>query len=296
MHTIHLYGRVTITGTIRAITGLHIGGSPVALEIGALDLPVVRNPVNGQPYIPGSSLKGKMRSLSEKLSGAPQNRKIDTQGRVWMHVAGGDKRDYKNGDEYKRIGAEQYRKYWVNPVFGVPGEVDFKVSGPTRLVVRDVPLKPESLEAAKDNLDMPFTEIKWENALDRVTSAASPRQIERVPAGAVFGPMELVFNLYETSDVERLGHVLTALQLVQDDYLGGHGSRGSGKVAFEEITLSCKVAPEYSQGETRPLDSFGQVEQKEEPYNRLAHLTDEAKKKVVEWVKGQFTTAFNGAK
>lgn len=291
-HTvINLLGRVIITGKIRAVTGLHIGGSPAALEIGAVDLPVVRNPTNGQPYIPGSSLKGKMRSLSEKLSGAPQNYPIGRD--VSIHIAGGRKRDYRDDKEYARVGAEEYKKFWVNPVFGVPGEVGFEISGPTRLVVRDVPLDPKSLDAAKDNLDMPFTEIKWENALDRVTSAASPRQIERVPAGAVFTPMELVFNVYQAADLALFEHVLTALQLVQDDYLGGHGSRGSGKVAFEGVEITCKVGREYRQVGSRGLDSFGQVtRQKNEQPDQLTDLTDEAKKKVIEWVREQF----NGAK
>lgn len=287
---INLLGRVIITGKIKAVTGLHIGGSPAALEIGAVDLPVVRNSTNGQPYIPGSSLKGKMRSLSEKLSGAPQNYPIGKD--VSIHIAGGRKRDYRDEREYAKVGAEQYQKFWVNPVFGVPGEVGFEISGPTRLVVRDVPLDAKSLEAAKDNLDMPYTEIKWENALDRVTSAASPRQIERVPAGAVFTPMELVFNVYQADDLNLFEHVLTALQLVQDDYLGGHGSRGSGKVAFEGVSITCKVGQAYRQVGSSGLDSFGQLtrQENEEP-DQLARLSDEAKKKAVAWVREQFSGA-----
>lgn len=282
MSAINLYGRVIITGSARAVTGLHIGGSPVALEIGAVDLPVVRNPANGQPYIPGSSLKGKMRSLAEKLTGAPQNYPIGKG--VSIHIAGGRKRDYRDDKEYIRVGAQQYKEFWVNPIFGVPGEVEFEISGPTRLVVRDTPLDPESLEAAKDNLDMPFSEIKWENALDRVTSAASPRQIERVPAGAVFKPVELVFNVYRREDLDLFEHVLTALQLVQDDYLGGHGSRGSGKVAFEGLNLNCKIAPKYGEGQKQEVGD-------------LAGLSDQAKAAAVAWVKAQFGQAFkNGAK
>lgn len=286
MQTIHLFGRVIINGTIKAVTGLHIGGSPVALEIGSLDLPVVRNPTNDQPYIPGSSLKGKMRSLAEKWIGAPQNYPIGKG--VSIHIAGGRKRDYSGNDkeqlqEYVKTGSAQYKAFWVNPVFGVPGEVEFEITGPTRLVVRDVPLDPQSLAAAKDNLDMPFTEIKWENALDRVTSAASPRQIERVPAGAIFTPLELVFNVYQADDLNLFEHVLTSLQLVQDDYLGGHGSRGSGKVAFEGVTLTCKVAPQYGEGQKREL-------------GELAKLSDSAKADAVSWVKKQFATALkNGA-
>jgi CRISPR-associated protein Csm3 len=136
---------------------------------------------------------------------------------------------------------EQYDQYWVNPIFGVPGEVDFAIPAPNRLVVRDVPLDPESeKELLALKTDLPFTEVKWEAAIDRVTAAAKPRQIERVPAGAVFSPMELVFSLYLPEDVTLFDHVLTCLQLVEDDYLGGQGSRGSGKVAFRNLTVTCK--------------------------------------------------------
>jgi CRISPR-associated protein Csm3 len=131
-------------------------------------------------------------------------------------------------------------------VFGVPGEVGFEVSGPNRLIVRDVPLadgsRKDLLEA---KTDLPFTEVKWEAAIDRVTSAATPRQIERVPAGAVFGPMELVFSIYLKDDVTLLGHVLTALQLVEDDYLGGQGSRGSGKVVFRALNVELRQGESY---------------------------------------------------
>ncbi len=229
MTDVTLIGRILITGKIRAVTGLHIGGSPGALAIGNVDMPVIRDPVTGRPYIPGSSLKGKMRSLSEKVTGAPQNRSIGTDVRI--HVA---------------ENREQYDRYWVNPLFGVPGEVKFDVPAPTRLIVRDVPLDEKSAEkllAART--DMPYTEVKWEAAIDRVTSAATPRQLERVPADTVFAPMELVFNLYLPDDVALLEHLLTAMQLVEDDYLGGQGSRGSGKVRFEELVLTGKRGDAY---------------------------------------------------
>lgn len=259
MTQVQLFGRVIITGWVRALTGLHIGGSPGALAIGNVDMPVIRDAVTGRPYIPGSSLKGKMRSLAEKITGAPQNKSIGRD--VTIHVAGGNRRDYDRGEkgeeEYRRVGLEQYHKYWVNPLFGVPGEVGFDVPAPNRLIVRDVPLwdkeqtKLEGVEgkSAQDLLkiqtDLPFTEVKWEAAIDRVTSAAVPRQMERVPAGAVFAPMELVFSVYLPSDIELLGHLLTSLQLVEDDYLGGQGSRGSGKVVFEGLTLTCKRGDTY---------------------------------------------------
>lgn len=229
MSNVKLLGRIIVQGRIRTLTGLHIGGSPGALAIGNVDMPVIRDAVTGQPYIPGSSLKGKMRSLAEKVTGAPQNKSIGKD--VAIHVA---------------ENLEQYNQYWVNPVFGVPGEVKFEVPAPNRLIVRDVPLDGKSAEdLLKARTDLPYTEVKWEAAIDRVTSAATPRQIERVPAGAVFAPMELVFSVYLPNDVTLFSHLLMALQMVQDDYLGGQGSRGSGKVAFESLTLTCRRGDAY---------------------------------------------------
>ena len=256
MADIKLYGRIIITGTIEALSGLRIGGSTTNLEIGGVDLPVIRNGVNGQPYIPGSSLKGKMRSLAEKWTHAPQNQPIGTD--VKIHNA-------------KSV--QQYQEYWVNPVFGVPGNIGFDITGPTRLIVRDIPLDPASLENAP-NLDLPYSEVKWENAIDRVTSQASPRQIERVPAGAIFKDMELVFNFYHPDDPTLFGHVFTALQLVEDDYLGGHGSRGSGKVAFTNLQLIPKIGIDYQQGNIKQL-------------GKLSDLTDKDKKELSTWARQQ---------
>lgn len=222
---IKLYGRVILTGNILAKTGLHIGGSPSALAIGGLDLPVIRDTVTQAPYIPGSSLKGKMRSLWEKLNGVPQNFSIGRD--VAIHVC--EK-------------AAEYAHCPVCRIYGVPG--DKESSAPTRLLVRDVQLDPESLKDVRT--DMPFSEVKWEAAIDRVTSAATPRQIERVPAGARFKDMELVFNVFEPGDRKRFLDVLTAMQLIEDDYLGGQGSRGSGKVIFGDLQITCKSANDYN--------------------------------------------------
>jgi CRISPR-associated protein Csm3 len=257
MSDFKLLARVILTGRIRAVSGLHIGGSPGALAIGNVDLPVIREAIHGKPYIPGSSLKGKMRSLAEKLTGAPQNRNIGKD--VAMHVA-----------ETR----EEYDRFWVNPVFGVPGEIKFEIPAPTRLVVRDVPLDEASdKELREAKTDLPYTEVKWEAAIDRVTAAATPRQMERVPAGAVFAPMELVFNVFRREDLDLFGHVLTALKLVEDDYLGGQGSRGSGKVAFEELHLKVYCGPDYASAGERALGD-------------LAGLDDAARKGAITWLKG----------
>ncbi|CAG0994791.1 CRISPR system Cms endoribonuclease Csm3 [Anaerolineae bacterium] len=227
---VNLYGRVFIKAHIKAVTGLHIGGSSAGLEIGGLDKAVIRDPISKRPYIPGSSLRGKMRSQTEKVLGLRQNNRI---GQVTIHTC-------KTDVEYDANGGCP-----VCHVFGVPGEVD--ATGPTLLVVRDVPLTDDSAEKMKTaKTDLPFAELKTEVAIDRVTSAATPRTIERVPAGAEFGPAELVFSIYGAADYDRLKVVIDALQLVEDDYVGGSGSRGSGKVEFTNLEVFARARGDYS--------------------------------------------------
>jgi CRISPR-associated protein Csm3 len=228
---IKLYGRVFITAKIKALTGLHIGGSNTDLEIGGLDKAVIRNPLTKRPYIPGSSLRGKMRSQMEKLLGLPQNRPI---GQVTIHTC-------KTQAEFEKNGGCP-----VCTVFGVPAEMDYK--NHTRLVVRDAELTDDSAQALIDaRTDLLYGELKTEVAIDRVTSAATPRTLERVPAGAEFGPTELVFGIYQKADIARLKVVTDAMQLVEDDYLGGSGSRGSGKVKFQDLHLYVRNGDDYSQ-------------------------------------------------
>jgi len=125
---------------------------------------------------------------------------------------------------------------------------------PTRLIVRDVHLSPEwieEVERKKAKMDLPFTEVKWEAAIDRITSAAVPRQNERVPAGAVFAPFEFVYSLYDLNgtgcqnDIDWLQYVFKAMELLEDDYLGGYGSRGAGKVGFRGIKVVFKSHAYY---------------------------------------------------
>jgi len=224
--SIKLEGRIFIDFEIAAQTGLHIGGSDTGIEIGGVDKTVIRDPLSNRPYIPGSSLRGKMRSLLEKYRGLPQNQRI---GRGRIHSC-------------QRGERSEYRECDVCQIFGVPGEIEF--GAPTRLVVRDVPMTDNSARALQERTDLPYTETKTEVSIDRVTSAANPRQIERVPAGAVFGRARLVYSVYAGSgcdpraDIRRLGTVVEALQLLEDDYLGGQGSRGYGQVTLNGITLS----------------------------------------------------------
>mgnify|MGYP006285201795 CR=1 FL=1 len=251
MKDIELYGRVFISSHIKAKTGLHIGGSGGDLEIGGVDNEIIRNPLTNQPYIPGSSFKGKMRSLTEKRFGLPQNNPI---GQVRIHTC-------KNAGDYQSCD--------VCRIFGVPAEMDMEdMPTPTRLLVRDVSLTEASASRLESQTDL-YAEHKTEVAIDRVTSAANPRDLERVPAGAVFGPAELVFGLYTKSDIALLKSVLEALQLVEDDYLGGSGSRGSGKVVFEELEIYARSSEDYSQKPT-----FGTFHTVQEVLDKMDELQD----------------------
>lgn len=241
--TVTLYGRVFIECDVEARTGLHIGGAESSLSIGGVDNVVIRDPLSDRPYVPGSSLKGKMRAQMEKLHRRPQNRRI---GQVTIHTC-------DNAGDYATCD--------VCHIYGVPGEMDFSTS--TRLVVRDVQLAEDSVrELERLKTDLPFSEVKWEVAIDRVTSAATPRQMERVPAGAVFGPAEMVYSIYDAADLPRFERVIEGMQLLEDDYLGGSGSRGSGKVAFRNIRIYTRARGAYSEAR-----AFQQ-----EPFKDLAEL------------------------
>lgn len=261
---VNLYGRVFITGDIRTVTGLHIGGAAGALEVGGVDAPVIRDPLTNRPYVPGSSLRGKMRSLTEKKTGRVQNFRI---GRgVHVHICE-DPNDYNACP--------------VCPIFGVPG--DKPASNPTRLVVRDVFLSDASadkLQAAQT--DLPFSEVKWEATIDRVTSAAVPRQIERVPAGAEFAGFEMVYSIYHADDIARLITVVEAMQLLEDDYLGGLGSRGGGKIAFQNLGIYARSSEDYGEIVDWPLTKEQKVTTVAEV---LAH-----KEELLRWVRGTIAT------
>lgn len=149
-----------------------------------------------------------------------------------------------------------YENCDVCHVFGVPAEESQKKpykNAPTRLIVRDILLSDRSADELRAKpLDRPYTEVKTEVSIDRITSQANPRPVERVPAGAVFGPGEFVYTIYEADgladpsrDVDRLAVVFEGMSLLEHDYLGGMGSRGSGKVKFENIRLTLRAGPTY---------------------------------------------------
>ena len=244
MPSIQLQGKILLEGTIKALTGLHIGGNSETLDIGGIDNPVIRNPLNREPYIPGSSLRGKMRSLLDRHFNNP----LTNQGRVQVHQC----RDPK-----------AYAECSVCQVFGVTPQRLKQDTMPTRLIVRDTSLTKESRNNLTDaETDGEFTEAKWEVSIDRITSAANPRQNERVPAGANFGPVQLIYALYtrdtfSTSQIENelnfFDTILAGMELLEDDYLGGAGSRGSGQIAFEKLTMKFKSRKCYEDPNAAPI-------------------------------------------
>jgi CRISPR-associated protein Csm3 len=228
--------KILMCGEIEAITALHIGGNDAGLSIGGADKLVVRNAIDNTPYIPGSSLKGRMRSLLEKANCAGS--------------CNGFKVTISERDKEPKLGPCSCEDPDQEPcpvclVFGVAASTarKFKAgqpyAGAARLLVRDAALS--NGDVLKDpglRLDMPYTELKTEVSIDRLTSAANPRQFERVPAGARFA-FELVLNVFEGDKKDDfLKLIEQGLALVADDALGGQGSRGYGKVLIALKRLS----------------------------------------------------------
>ena len=247
MPSIQLHGKIFLKGTINALTGLHIGGNSGNLDIGGVDNPVIRDPITTQPYIPGSSLRGKMRGLLDRHL----NKSLDNQmSNVTIHMC-------KNPDKYKDCKVCQ--------VFGVAPQADLRgKTMPTRLIVRDVFLTETSRKKLEEaDTDTNFTEIKTEVAIDRITSEANSRPNERVPAGATFGPFQIVHSLYTlhgsdqnnriNDELDYFDTVLKGMALLEDDYLGGSGSRGSGQIVFEKLEMTFKPRKCYENADIAPI-------------------------------------------
>ena len=230
MEDLTLLGKVVVKGKIKAITGLHVGGTTTGLKVGGVDLGVITDPL-GKPYVPGSSLKGKMRSLMEKTEGKMPNKSMGENVKI-----------------HQCQNPEDYANCVVCRIWGLPGEKEFAT--PTRLIVRDAFLDEESLtEEMKKNIDLEWTEVKFENVIDRMRSSAMPRQIERVPAGTTFS-FEMIYNILQEQDKDDLKKVFESMKLLEDDYLGGHGSRGYGQIKFEGIEIYRNKKEDYEAGTT----------------------------------------------
>lgn len=193
--------KIQITGNILVETGMHIGGSTAFAAIGAVDSPVVKDIRTNLPIIPGSSLKGKMRSLLAK----EMNSTV---------VAPDD-----DCEELARLFGTAKKGYVT----------------PSRLLFSDMSLANEE-ELRKAGLQS-LTEVKFENTINRATAVATPRQIERVVRGSVFN-MDIIYNVDSEHEDEVISDIKTlaeGLKLLQYDYLGGNGSRGYGKIVFKNV-------------------------------------------------------------
>lgn len=196
-----LIKKIKYSGTITVITGLHIGGTNTSLGIGGVDKTVVRNPIDNLPYIPGSSLKGKLRSLLEM-----KHNRVDKDGKP------------SSGDNE------------VTRLFGTSG--DNNGGRRSRLIVRDAFLNKEASKGL-EKAELYYAEAKTENSINRITVVSNPRTNERVPAGAVFN-LELIIDVYDDDNEKELRDILwEGINLLHEDYLGGNGSRGYGQVKID---------------------------------------------------------------
>lgn len=243
-----LLGKYVLTGQIYCVTGLHIGGTTTGVEIGGLDNPVIKDPLTDQPYVPGSGMKGKLRSLTEWSFGLiERHQKHQNTFAAYDCHELEDKPAPVSGDAR----FERYNKALrLGRLFGAANDkADVRVAtGPTRLIVRDAFLTEQSCKALEMALGSGFyTEVKTENALDRVTSAANPRPIERVPAGSAFD-LTMILDIYTPEDHELFLDLFAAMRLLEYSSLGGSGSRGHGQVRFTNLDITWRSLDHYRNG------------------------------------------------
>lgn len=201
-----MYAKIQITGILEVVTGMHIGGSSAFAAIGAVDSPVIKDSRENLPMIPGSSLKGKMRTLLAKEYNETVAAKPD--------------------DDNERIVR----------LFGSAKKGNIKRS---RIQIADMVMA--NADEFRKRGSQSLTEIKFENTINRLTAVANPRQIERVIRGSEFD-LDMIYEVEKESEiVEDLSMLAEGMKLLQYDYLGGHGSRGYGKVRFKDVQADTVV-------------------------------------------------------
>ena len=199
-----MFAKIMITGTIEVLTGMHIGGSTSVSAIGAIDSPVIKDTISGLPMIPGSSLKGKMRTLlARRYNAAPGLKPDEDDARVLRLFGTSEK--------------HQRSRLLIFDMFLVNGEELHKKGAQS------------------------LTEVKFENAIDRATAVANPRQIERVLRESKF-ELDMIYEAEKAEEIEEDFQLISeGLKLLQYDYLGGSGSRGYGKVKFHDLAADLAV-------------------------------------------------------
>jgi CRISPR-associated protein Csm3 len=206
----YMYSKIQITGVLETKTGMHIGGSSAFSAIGAVDSPVIKDVRNGKPMVPGSSLKGKIRTLlAKKYNEAVVN--PDNDAECIRRVFGSAKKDKDN-----------------------------KVHA-SKIIVSDMFLMNED-EIRNRGIES-FTEVKFENSINRATAVANPRQIERAIKGLQFG-IDMIYeveNGKEDEVIDDIKLLAEGMKMLEYDYLGGSGSRGYGKVQFFDMTAKVVI-------------------------------------------------------
>jgi len=219
-----MYSKIEITGTIEVKTGMHIGTSDGFAAIGAIDSPVAKDVVSGLPYIPGSTLKGKMRSLLAKMY-----------------------------NEKKFVNSRDEDDERITRLFGTSKSREDSNPKASRLIFSDSVMSNED-ELRKKGAQS-VTEAKEENSINPLTAIAMPRQIERVIRGAEF-PISIIYNVDEEKELlEDMETLSKGFMLLEYDYIGGHGSRGYGKIEIKNISLDCVIGelPEESLNACREI-------------------------------------------
>ena len=237
-----LVGKLILEGDMHCETGLHVGAGKGSLEIGGADNPVVKD-AHGRPYVPGSSLRGRIRALLEQSTGmAVPSELVFISKRKGQEVRI-HQSDRPDDEICVLFGRSPGR---MEKVSG--GDIDSNHATPSRLSVFDAPLILETItHQMRETLDDELTEVKSENAIDRITSQANPRTLERVPAGAGFR-IRMVLDILCAEDSALPALLIQGLRLLEDDALGGGGSRGSGRVRFDNMKLTWRGSDYYASG------------------------------------------------
>jgi CRISPR-associated protein Csm3 len=280
VHKFQFLGKFIIKGILECVTGTRIGGTQERFEIGGIDNPVIKDPLTDLPYIPGSSLKGKLRSLLE-----------------WARDLDAVKQPNREHSREREV----FTACWCGEpncvscrLFGVASNEESKRRnvGPTRLTVRDAfPTGYEAvLEAVKQGKelraeDLPKdktvrrwwetlgeginTELKSENFINRLTAEANPRTMERVPAGSEF-QVEFVMDVYDANgDKDLLEALAEAMKLLEHSALGGSGSRGYGRVRFKGLKVEWFPVTYYRTGKGKQCCDVGTVDKLREKVGEL---------------------------
>lgn len=267
-------GVIELEFKLKAVTGLRIGGSKETFEIGGLDNPVMKLEVpiedffgegahmpKGAPYVPGSSLKGKVRHLLEWSLGRVTEKVDRVLSELYKEGHKGPSEPRKKSPIDRAGEPCDCAGCAVCKIFGtsktqvleqLPLEM---LPGPPRAIFSDLFLTSESLLKLKEAYgEGIFTEIKTENQINRLTAKANPRKVERVPAGTVFAG-NITFNLYAPGDEKLFKSLLIGLQLLEKNYLGSYGTRGSGRVKFQGLKITWLPTTALF-GKTKPQSFF----------------------------------------